>query len=63
MAIVATKSEEILSKQEEKQDQPNGFCGGPSALAWIKRAHWAVSSESKIKPNGKKMVECYLLGG
>jgi hypothetical protein len=30
-------------------------------MAWIERAHWTVSSESKLKPNGKNLVE-YLVG-
>jgi ubiquinone/menaquinone biosynthesis C-methylase UbiE len=32
------ESEEILSKKAG-QDQPNGFVGGRSAMAWIERAH------------------------
>jgi hypothetical protein len=30
-------------------------------MAWIERAHWTVSSESKLTPNGQNLVE-YLVG-
>jgi hypothetical protein len=46
-----------LRKSSEGKTSPNRFRVGPSAMAWIERAQWTISSESKIKPNGQKLVE------
>jgi hypothetical protein len=47
--------EEILLKQAEYKTNPTDFSVYlPLTMASIERVHWAVSSESKIKPNGKK---------
>jgi hypothetical protein len=55
------ESEEILAKQAEDKTNPIDFALDPPAMAWIERAHWTVSSESKLKPNGQNLIE-YLVG-